>query len=246
MAPRIPFFWYSIVDLTSWKSLISDEANVPVMEGTSVTIEAVQEVGPDTIALELRTPNGFDALPGQFVLIRAVPDGLDEEVARHYTLSSPGVNDTFELTVGIDPDGDLSPWLAEREPGDELHLEGPFGRIIYEGDTDVVAVAGGPGIGPAVSVAEAAHAAGFGATVIYQDDAPAHEERLEALEVEGAAVSIVPEGEEGEASLAAAIGTHLDDGQVYAFGFADFVTQVADAIEDAGGDADEALIENFG
>jgi len=37
------------------------------------------------------------------------------------------------------------------------HIEGPFGRITYDGADDVVAVAGGPGIGPSVAVAEAAH-----------------------------------------------------------------------------------------
>ena len=254
------------------------------MVATSVTVEAVRDVGPDTIALELRTPAGFDALPGQFVLIRAVPGGGDEDgdggedvdgggedgdggedaveevdtveegdaadaaeseaVARHYTLASPGVGETFELTVGVDPDGDLSPWLAEREPGDELHVEGPFGTITYEGDVDVVAVAGGPGVGAAVAVAEAAHEAGHGAAVVYQDDEPAHLERLERLEAAGVPVSILDVGD--DEGLARAISQHVDDGQLYAFGFTDFVTVVANAIEDAGADPDEAHIENFG
>ncbi|WP_049926970.1 ferredoxin--NADP reductase [Halopiger goleimassiliensis] len=212
------------------------------MEGTPVTVASVRDVGPDTVALELETPPEFDAAPGQFVLLRAAPEG--EEIARHYTLSSPSVGETFELTVGIDPDGDLSPWLADLEGGETVHVEGPFGNITYERDRDVVAVAGGPGVGPAVSIAEAAREAGHEAVVIYRDDAPAHTDRLEALEDDGATVHVL----EGDADdeLAAAIDSHVDDGQVYAFGFADFVTAVADAIEDAGGDPDDALIENFG
>ncbi len=211
------------------------------MDGTPVTVASVSEVGPDTVALELETPEGFDALPGQFVLLRAAPE--DEEIARHYTLSSPSVGETFELTVGIDPDGDLSPWLADLEGGETVHVEGPFGRITYDGG-DVVAAAGGPGVGAGVAVAEAAHEAGHDATVIYQADEPAHTDRLEALSEAGATVVFVDDGADEE--LADAVATYREDGRVYAFGFDGFVTAVADAIEAAGGDPDEALIENFG
>ncbi|MFD1562057.1 ferredoxin--NADP reductase [Haloarchaeobius amylolyticus] len=212
------------------------------MEGTPVTVASVSEVGPGTVALELETPADFDAKPGQFVLLRAEPD--DEVLSRHYTLSSSSVEETFELTVGIDPDGNLSPWLADLEGGETVHIEGPFGRITYAGEDDVVAVAGGPGVGPAVAIAEAAHDAGHDAVVIYQDDEPAHEDRLEALEDAGATVTVLDES--ADEDLADAVATHREDGQLYAFGFDDFVTFVADAIDDAGGDPDEALIENFG
>ncbi|MFC7216421.1 FAD-dependent oxidoreductase [Saliphagus sp. GCM10025334] len=212
------------------------------MEGTAVTVESVTEVGPSTVALELATPEEFEALPGQFVLLRAAPEG--EEVARHYTLSSPTVEETFEITVGVDPDGELAPWLASLEGGETVHVEGPFGTIAYEDDGDVVAIAGGPGIGPAVAIAEAAQRAGHDATVIYRDDEPAHTERLEALSEAGATVTVL-EADDHE-GLESAVDAHLEDGQCYVFGFADFVDQVAEAIEAAGGDPEEARIENFG
>ena len=222
------------------------------MEGTPVSVESVREVGPETIALELETPSAFDALPGQFVLLRAVPwDETDDEqsdeddvVMRHYTLSSPSVGETFEITVGIDPDGELSPWLADLDGGETVHIEGPFGTITYERDRDVVAIAGGPGVGPAVAIAEAAHDAGHDAVVIYQDDEPAHVDRLDALEAEGVDVSVIHEDDTDD--LADAVATHVDDGQIYAFGFEAFVKFVADTIDDSGGDSDDALIENFG
>ncbi|RKD95066.1 ferredoxin--NADP reductase [Halopiger aswanensis] len=218
------------------------------MDGTPVTVESVRDVGPDTVALELETPDAFDALPGQFVLLRASPDGTDdaddEVVERHYTLSSPAVDDTFEITVGVDPDGDLSPWLADLEGGETVYIDGPYGAITYERDADVVAIAGGPGVGPAVAIAEAARDAGHEAVVIYQDDEPAHRERLEALEDDGAAVTTVDD--DADEALAAAIEAHVDDGRIYAFGFDEFVTFVAESIDEAGGDSDEALIESFG
>ncbi len=216
------------------------------MEGIPVTVADVREVGPDTVALELETPEGFDAAPGQFVLLRAEVDG--EEIARHYTLSSPAVTDSFEITVGIDPDGDLSPWLASLSGGETVHVEGPFGTIAYEGGEDVVAVAGGPGIGPAVAIAEAAREAGREAAVVYRYDgeAPAHEERLETLAESGASVALLETDERAGADLADRVADHADDGRFYVFGFEGFVHRVADAIEAAGGDPDDAAIENFG
>ena len=209
---------------------------------TSVTVESVTDVGPSTVAIELETPEDFAALPGQFVLLHASPDG--EELSRHYTLSATPADGTFEITVGVDPDGDLSPWLADLEGGETVEIEGPYGSITYEGETDVVAVAGGPGVGPAVSIAGTAHGAGHEAAVVYQDDQPAHVDRLEALEADGVDVTIIADGD-GD-GLEAAVADHLGDGQFYVFGFDAFVTAVADAIDAAGGNAAEALIENFG
>ena len=215
------------------------------MEATEVTVREVRTVGPDTVALEVETPAGFDALPGQFVLVRAEVDG--EEYARHYTISSPGIDETFEITVGVDPEGSLSPWLADREAGDRLQAEGPFGTISYDAgeDGDVVVVAGGPGVGPAVGVGEAAVGAGHDAAVVYEDDAPAHEERLAGLAAAGSEVAIL-----GDADLADAIGSVVEgegnSDQWYVFGFDEFVRRAQSALEDAGVDPDDVLVENFG
>ncbi|NHN47709.1 oxidoreductase [Halostella sp. JP-L12] len=207
------------------------------MDATQVTVRDVRSVGADTVALELETPDGFDAKPGQFVLLRATVDG--EEVSRHYTLSSPDVEGTFEITVGVDPDGDLSPWLADLDAGDEVSVEGPFGTVFYE-DEDVVLLAGGPGVGPAVGMGERALADGHDVAIVYQDDSPAHEERLAALSAGGATV-IVTGG-----SLDEAVAEVAGGGQVYVFGFREFVDDSLAAVEAAGGDPDDAKVENFG
>lgn len=210
------------------------------MDETEVTVRAVTTVGTETIALELETPTGFEAKPGQFVRVYGTVDG--EEIARYYTLSSPDIEETFEITVGVDAEGDLSPWLADREEGDTLRIEGPFGNVAYE-DGDVVVLAGGPGVGPAVGIAEAAVAAGNHAAIVYQDDDPAHEERLEALVESGCDVTIV---DEGTSAFAEAVASVVDDGQIYVFGFQSFVEAARDAVDDAGGDFDAAEVESFG
>ncbi|WP_439025711.1 FAD-dependent oxidoreductase [Haloarchaeobius sp. DT45] len=211
------------------------------MDETVVTVGGVRTVGPDTVALDLETPDGFDALPGQFVLLRADIDG--EELSRYYTLSSPTVGETFEITVGVDPEGDLTPWLADLEEGAEVRIEGPFGNVSYDDEGDVVVVAGGPGIGAAVAIAERAVEHGHAASVVYQDDEPAHEDRLAALEDAGALVQVFGDDDEavGDAVAAAA-----DRGELYVFGFQDFCELVTDALADAGVDPDEANVESFG
>ena len=203
-------------------------------------VQSVRTVGKGTVAIDLETPPDFTAEPGQFVLVRATLDG--DEYSRYYTISSPRVTDRFEMTVGVDPDGDLSPWLADRETGDELTIEGPFGNVFYAGDGPVLAIAGGPGIGPALAVAERALEEGQDAALIYQDDTPAHQQRLDALDSEGVSVTIVA----GDDALQTAVAEQYDTGTPYVFGFEDFCERTLSAIEAAGGSPDDAEVESFG
>ncbi|SFF96850.1 cytochrome-b5 reductase [Halopelagius inordinatus] len=209
----------------------------------TVAVAAVREVGPDTVAIEFETPDGFEAEPGQFVKLTGTVDG--ESYSRFYTLSSPGVEGTFEVTVGVDPEeaGPFSRHLVDLSAGDELDVTGPFGSDYYEGESRVVVLAGGPGIGPAVGIGEAAARDGNEVAVVYQSDAPAHEERLDALRESGASV-VVTDGDIEDAVSDAV--TTKEGEQVFVYGFADFVAEATDAVDAAGGDADAAKVENFG
>ena len=204
-----------------------------------VTVESVAEVGADTVALDLESPEGFDAVPGQFVKLTARVDG--EHVSRFYTLSSPDVGETFEVTVGVDPEGSLGPWLAESE-GERVRIEGPFGSAHYEGESASLVLAGGPGVGPAVGIGERALADGNEVTIVYRDDEPVHRERLDALADEGVTIEFLDEGE----ALEPTVREHLDGEQVFVYGFQAFVTEAVDAVEAAGGNPDAAKVENFG
>ncbi|MFB6090121.1 MAG: ferredoxin--NADP reductase [Halobellus sp.] len=209
----------------------------------TVTVSAVRDVGPNTIALELESPEGFDAEPGQFVKLLATVDG--EEYARFYTLSSPDADETFEVTVGVDPDeaGPFSRHLLDLEAGDALDVSGPFGRSFYDGEPRAVVLAGGPGVGPAVGIAEAAVAAGNEAAIVYRSAAPAHEGRLDALRDAGASV-VVTDGDITDA--VADVATGVEGEQIFVYGFADFIDLATGALEAADADADAAKFENFG
>jgi ferredoxin-NADP reductase len=201
-----------------------------------VTVDAVETVGERTVALELRTPEGFDAEPGQFLLVRATVDGVEE--TGYYTLSSPDTDGTMEVTVEYVPEGTLAPWLAERKPGDTVEIEGPFGDVRYTGEGPAVVLAEGPGIGPAVGIAERARASDHDATVVFWGQDPPHRDRLDALEAGGATVLLVESLDEAADTLAAA------DATVYVFGFESFVRD-AKTVADAVG-VDDLRAESFG
>lgn len=209
----------------------------------TVAVVGVESVGPDTVAIEFESPDGFEAQPGQFVKLSADVDG--EDVSRFYTLSSPDVDDAFEVTVDVDPEetGSFSQHLAALAPGDSIRVSGPFGNQFYEGERRVVVLAGGPGVGPAVAVGERAMRSGATVAVVYRDDEPAHEARLRGLEEAGATVVVT--GGDIDDAVADAV-TDGEDEQIFVYGFAAFVDAATDALERAGADASRAKIENFG
>ncbi|GAB3311383.1 FAD-dependent oxidoreductase [Haloplanus salinarum] len=202
-----------------------------------VTVESVESVGERTVALELRTPDGFDAAPGQFLLVRATVDGVEE--TGYYTLSSPDAEGRMEVTVEYVPEGTLAPWLAERSPGDTVEIEGPFGDVRYTGEGSAVVLAEGPGIGPAVGIAERARAGDHDATVVFWGQDPPHRNRLDALEADGATVMVVESLDEATDAIAAD-----DDATVYVFGFESFVRDAKTVAEAVG--IDDLRAESFG
>lgn len=212
------------------------------MDETAVTVRSVRDVGPDTVAVTFETPEGFAAEPGQFVRVIGEFDGEDE--GRYYTLSSPTVEETFEVTVGVDPEGTLGPWLADREPGDEARIAGPFGDDYYECEDHVILLAGGPGVGPAVGIAERALEEDATVALVYQDDQPVHEDRLSAVADAGAEVVLVA----GDEDLGDAVASVADrtDRVAFVYGFAEFCAEAVDALEAAGFETEDAKVESFG
>jgi len=212
------------------------------MDRTTTTVSAVRSVGPDAVAIDLETPTGFDAAPGQFVKFW-LPSVAEEP--RFYTVSSPTVTDTFEITVEIDHDGALGPHIADLTAGDKVAISGPFGSAYYGGEERVVVLAGGPGVGPAIAIAERTLEEGGEAAVVYRDDEPIHEERLDGLSDRGAFVRIIGNDDAVAEATRDALTGDPDEG-MFVYGFADFLDVATDAIEAAGGNTDRAHLENFG
>jgi 3-phenylpropionate/trans-cinnamate dioxygenase ferredoxin reductase subunit len=214
------------------------------MEDAELAVAGVETVGPDTVAVTFESPPDFEARPGQFVKLTLPVDG--EDVSRFYTISSPDVEGTFEITVAVDPEGDVGPLLAELAADETVSVSGPFGSDFYEGEDPVVVLAGGPGIGPAVAIAERARDDDHGAAVVYRDAEPIHEERIKRLRGRGATVAVIDANEELTTAVASVLDEYGHDSQLFVYGFADFIDDATGAIEAADGDTSSAKIENFG
>ncbi len=213
------------------------------MNSTATAVRAIHHVGPDAIALDIETPEGFDARPGQFVKLSLDIDG--ERHSRFYTLSSPSVEETFELTITIDPEGEVGPRLANLDTGDRIEMAGPFGNAYYEDESHTTILAGGPGVGPAIGIAERTLRDGGETAVVYRDDEPIHRERLDALRDAGAFVSVLDENEDLTDAVENALTGEADE-QVFVYGFAEFLDAATEALQTVGGNPDRAKVENFG
>lgn len=214
------------------------------VEDTTVEVVGTEDVGENTVAVTLSAPEGFSAEPGQFVRLAATIDS--EEYARFYTLSSPDVTDTFEVTVGLDPEerGPFSEFLAALSPGDTLEMSGPFGDQYYQDEPRAVVLAGGPGVGPAVAIAERAVKAGNEAAIVYRyDGSPAHGTRLGRLRELGANVRVTDAPLDVPVEMAL---TGVEGEQLFVFGFDSFVALAKQAVESAGESFTGAKVENFG
>jgi ferredoxin-NADP reductase len=215
------------------------------MDATDLRVVAARDCGPDTVAIEFATPDGFDARPGQFVKLTAEVEG--ESVSRFYTISSPDVEGSFEITVGYDPEegGPFSEYLLALAPDDEVRVAGPFGSDFYEDESRAVVLAGGPGIGPAVGIAERALAEGHEAAIVYRDDAPVHEDRLATLAAAGASVYVLG-ADEPLTEAVGAVVTGESGEQLFVYGFESFLDAATEAMVAAGAEPDAAKVENFG
>jgi len=127
----------------------------------SARIVEVRRTAGAVLLVRLRSASPLDYRPGQFVtLVR--PDGL----ARAYSLASvPGLDGALELHLHVRhyPDGAMSGWLAEAQPGAEVSLRGPFGECFYvaeDPDKPLLLVGSGTGLAPLYGIVRDALRAG--------------------------------------------------------------------------------------
>ncbi|MEU7169230.1 FAD-binding oxidoreductase [Streptomyces morookaense] len=120
----------------------------------SLTVSAVIAETPSTVTLRLRRPDGTDLPPflaGQYVAVFA--DGTNRPYAISSSPARPG---HWDLTVRRVPGGRISNHLVDTvKAGDTLVTTGPMGTFhhnpLFHGD-DVVFLAGGSGVAPAMSM----------------------------------------------------------------------------------------------
>lgn len=167
---------------TSAKPLVENyPVNVKAAErhpdSQEFVIEKIKEHSKDVKTFILKKKDGTNPAffrAGQYVVIRQMIGG--KLVARPVSLSSGPVltlDGKIELTVKRVPDGFLSIYILDNwKVGDTVVTSGPQGTFYYEGlrdAKDVIAVAGGSGITPILSMAYAIDSGDedFNMTILY-------------------------------------------------------------------------------
>ena len=73
----------------------------------------------------------FKFIPGQFITIHFERDG--KTIRRSYSLANePNSNNTIEFAVGYAEGGPGTELLFNLNPGDQIQINGPFGRLILK------------------------------------------------------------------------------------------------------------------
>jgi len=125
-------------------------------EDALFTVVARQLRTPVIVELVLR-PTGphIDFLPGQYVLVGDV--GYERTPRSYSVANAPRSDGTVTLLVTRIPDGEISPWLHQVEPGCELLLSGPYGSFVADPDASdpVLYLAAGSGLAPVRALLEA-------------------------------------------------------------------------------------------
>lgn len=128
---------------------------------TTGTVREVRRPGPDAVVLRLAVDDRVDHVPGQHYVVRLrAEDGYT--ASRSYSVASDPADPLVELYVERLADGEVSGFLADVvEPGDRLELRGPIGGwFVWDGVRPVLAVGGGSGVVPLVSMLRHARATG--------------------------------------------------------------------------------------
>jgi ferredoxin-NADP reductase len=216
--------------------------------------------------LSLDVPDWPGHVAGQHVDVRlTAPDGYT--AVRPYSIASAPDAGHAEITVEIDPDGEVSPYLArEVSVGDKLEIRGPLGGWFIWRPTQtepVNLIAGGSGLVPLMSMLRSRVASDNSAPfrLVYSLRRPAatlYADALAALgKLDGVEVSYAytreapvgwpePVGRLDAARLSQGTWSPTEHPTTYVCGPTAFVETVADLLLAAGHEASRIRTERFG
>lgn len=120
-------------------------------EPIDARLESIQLVAPDVAQLFLEPQAELDWRPGQYLDVLH-PGG---EV-RSYSIASLPSSGLLELHIRRIPDGLVSGWLHELEPGATLRVRGPFGQCFHISDDParkLLLIGAGTGLSPLLGIA---------------------------------------------------------------------------------------------
>jgi len=98
-----------------------------------VTLEETINLTPQIKHFVFKTPesSAFNYVPGQFITIHF--DSNEKQVKRSYSIANAPVQDNrIEFAAGFVEGGPGTELLFNLKPGDQININGPFGRLILK------------------------------------------------------------------------------------------------------------------
>ncbi len=227
---------------------------LPVSRWGRATVREVRRPGPDAVVLRLAVDRPAPRLPGQHYVVRLrADDGYT--ASRSYSVASAPDDPLVELYVERIADGEVSGYLAEGvEVGDELEVRGPLGGwFVWDGVRPALAVGGGSGVAPLVSMLRHARATGqpdllcLLAAARTLDRLPYAEELVGGCRLVALSGERSPAGREPGRLVAADLVPLLREGQqVFVCGSAAFAEHASRLVVDLGVPPGDVRVERFG
>jgi ferredoxin-NADP reductase len=127
------------------------------------SVAPITSTGTFRIRFEVVDGEPFEFVPGQFVGIEAQFEGRGFRRSPYCILSAPEEAPYFDLMVRAIPEGPLSLYLVDLQPGDEVLFRGPTGRPMAPrfDDRELVLMATGTGVAPLICLARHLLASGY-------------------------------------------------------------------------------------
>jgi len=235
------------------ESLISTIA-APSGGWRRAVVRSVARPSSRFVVLRLDVEDRVPHLPGQHYVVRLrAEDGYT--ASRSYSVASTPADDAVEMCVERLIDGEVSSFLADVVVvGDELEVRGPIGGwFVWDGSSAVLAIGGGTGVVPLVSMLRHANQQGTRGAVCLVAAArslaelPYGDEILAGCNVLALSRVTSPSGRPPGRITVADLQPHTRDGQgFYVCGSAGFAETATRLLVDLGIPTTAVRVERFG
>jgi ferredoxin-NADP reductase len=96
-------------------------------------------------------PLNFSYLPGQFIMLNL--NNNEGFIKRAFSLSSSPSEDNLMVTVKLNLKGIITPYIFNNiKLNDEFLIEGPYGKMVFNEENDIIIICAGTGFAPMRSI----------------------------------------------------------------------------------------------
>ena len=177
--------------------LVPEAAAYPSAPGFHrLAVTAIDRESVDVLSLTMRSPDGEQlpaARPGQYVVLRLRPPAGAAPIFRSYSLSGPLSNESYRISVKIEPNGAAGTWLRDHvRVGDTLDVSSPRGSFVLQArERPVVLLSAGIGATPVLAMLHALASARSTRRVLWFHAARDREHHPFAAEVRGLILTLL-------------------------------------------------------